>query len=229
MAELLIVIPALNAEIPLARLLKQVKGHRVIVSDGGSEDGTLAVAVKAGAVIAAGSPGRGQQLARGVAFGLRNMAEDAWVLALHADTVLPEGWEALVAGHMERSTKAAYFGYGPVAGLSAAERVILRAFVRLREVAWGLPYGDQGLLMSAELYARVGGYAEMALFEDVDLVKRINRAAGRMVRLKGDVETDAQGYGGQLWRKGWRNLRLLRAYRKGASVEALVARYRGGA
>ena len=57
MAELVVVIPALNAEAGVRSLLKQLgrEPARVVVADGGSEDGTLRVAVRAGAVVAARS------------------------------------------------------------------------------------------------------------------------------------------------------------------------------
>jgi hypothetical protein len=39
----------------------------------------------------------------------------------------------------------------------------------------GLPYGDQGLLISAAFYRALGGYAKLPLMEDVDIVRRIGR------------------------------------------------------
>ncbi len=50
-----------------------------------------------------------------------------------------------------------------------------------RVVAWrcrtlGLPYGDQGLLLSRALYDALGGFRALRLMEDVDLIRRVGRA-----------------------------------------------------
>ena len=225
--ELAVVIPTLNAEVPLGRLLRQVEGvGRIVVADGGSEDGTLRVALRAGAVVASGSVGRGQQLRRGCAFALETAGEDAWLLVLHADAVLPEDWRELVEAHArEAPERAAHFAYG--ADGNWWERLVLENAVRLRELAWGLPYGDQGLLLSGRLYREVGGYHAMGLFEDVDMVTRLRRHHGRLVKLGGAVRTDISAYRREgLFRRGLRNLALLEAYRHGESVEVLAERYR---
>ena len=229
-APLAVVIPALNAEAPLKALLSQLGGGRTVVADGGSEDGSLRVALRAGAVLAVGRRGRGPQLRLGARHALEHLPGNGWLLFLHADTRLPEDWRALVEAHIEaRPDRAAHFGFGGQAGRDVDWRVAgpLRAMVRLRELAWGLPYGDQGLLVSVRLYREVGGFEPMALFEDVDMVVRLRRASGRLVRLKGRIGTDLAAYRRDgVWRRGWRNLRLLRAYRHGVPVEELLDRYR---
>ena len=225
--ELAVVIPTLNVENPLGRLLKQIEGvERVVVADGGSEDGTLRVALRAGAVVASGSTGRGQQLHRGCTFALDTMGDDAWLLVLHADTVLPEDWREFVETHArEAPDRAAHFAYG--ADGNWWERAVLENAVRLRELAWGLPYGDQGLLLSGQLYREVGGYHAMSLFEDVDMVTRLKRHHGRLAKLDGAVSTDISAYRREgLFRRGVRNLALLQAYRHGESVDVLAERYR---
>ncbi len=42
-----------------------------------------------------------------------------------------------------------------------------------RAEKFGLPYGDQGLLISSDFYEHLGGYADLPLMEDIDLVRRI--------------------------------------------------------
>ena len=62
--------------------------REAIISDGGSTDDTHVIAEAAGARFVAGERGRGAQLARGA-----SLAKGDWLLFLHADTVLEEGWE----------------------------------------------------------------------------------------------------------------------------------------
>ena len=56
----------------------------------------------------------------------------------------------------------------------------------------GLPYGDQGLLISRRFYDAVGGHPEEPLMEDVALVRRIG--ARRLLALESWAVTSAERY-----------------------------------
>jgi hypothetical protein len=45
----------------------------------------------------------------------------------------------------------------------------------VREALFGLPYGDQGLLVRRDAYEAVGGYPDLPIMEDVELIKRLRR------------------------------------------------------
>ncbi|MEL7303996.1 MAG: glycosyl transferase family 2, partial [Pseudomonadota bacterium] len=64
--------------------------------------------------------------------------------------------------------------------------------VRIRCAFFGLPYGDQGLLISRRHYLEVGGYEDLPLMEDIDLVRRIGRR--RLVLLDTAAVTSAVRY-----------------------------------
>ena len=73
----------------------------------------------------------------------------------------------------------------------------LRAFLLARIVAWrarvfGLPYGDQALLISSDHYRQIGGFPEIPLMEDVALVRRIGRR--NLSPLKPEAVTSAERY-----------------------------------
>src|ERR1700733_10971317 len=83
-----VVIPTLNAAVSLARTLASVaQADESVVVDGGSSDGTQALAAKLGARVLETPSGRGEQLAAGVA-----IAHGEWLLLLHADTRLHPEW-----------------------------------------------------------------------------------------------------------------------------------------
>lgn len=96
-----VVIPTLNAAATLGPTLHAVaaEGERdvdVVVADGGSADATRAMAADRGARIVMAPCGRGVQLAAGAAAAVGD-----WFLFLHADTLLPRGWRAIVAAFTE--------------------------------------------------------------------------------------------------------------------------------
>jgi rSAM/selenodomain-associated transferase 2 len=169
-ARLSVVIPTLNAASTLeATLVALSPGAlaQIVVSDGGSSDATAAIARVASVQFVEGPSGRGGQLQRGAA-----AANGDWLLFLHADTRLDSEWWSVVSTHMATHPQsAAYFQFALDDPSTAAKQ--LERIVAWRCRTFSLPYGDQGLLISRALYNAVGGYRDMPLMEDVDLVRRI--------------------------------------------------------
>ncbi|HYG25920.1 MAG TPA: TIGR04283 family arsenosugar biosynthesis glycosyltransferase, partial [Caulobacteraceae bacterium] len=191
--------------------------REVVVADGGSTDDTLALAEDAGAVIVASQPGRGVQLAAGC-----KATRSPWLLVLHADTELADGWMAAAADHLSRRPKeAGYFRFAlDDAGLKAR---LWERGVALRCALFGLPYGDQGLLIPRPLYEEVGGYRLLPLMEDVDLARRLR---GRLRPLPAKALTSAERYrrDGYVSRSA-KNALLLARYFAGADPERLAKAY----
>ncbi len=193
-----VVIPTLDAgrDLP-ATLAALVPGavsgliREVIVADGSSCDPTVRIAEAAGATVIRAPRGRGTQLAAGAA-----AARGDWLLFLHADTVLEPGWETEVAGFIDQASAIGYEGPAAacfrlrLADASLGARIIERG-VALRTAWLGLPYGDQGLVISRQCYDRLGGFAPLPLMEDVDLVRRLGR---RVAMLRHAAVTDAGRY-----------------------------------
>jgi hypothetical protein len=107
-----------------------------------------------------------------------------------------------------------------------------RAARRLeRMVAWrtrvlGLPYGDQGLLISRSLYDRTGGYRPLPIMEDVDLVRRIGRR--NIATLEVDATTSAERFRRDGYRRRpARNLFCLTLYFAGVPPRLIARLYDG--
>ncbi|MFM7652766.1 MAG: TIGR04283 family arsenosugar biosynthesis glycosyltransferase [Vulcanococcus sp.] len=233
MAPLAVVIPALQEARRLPLLLADLAAAppgliaECLVVDGGSSDGTAALAHLAGATTVISPPGRGLQLRIGVA-----ASRAPWLLLLHADARLSPGWGQAVQRAIHHSEAAAERPCAwcfdlAVAGSGLPLRLLERA------VAWRsrwrqLPYGDQGLLLPRALLEAAGGIAPLPLMEDLDLMLRLRRiAAIRPLGLPLTVD-------GRRWRRlgvlgtARRNAALRRAWRRGCSAEELAARYYDG-
>lgn len=183
-----IIIPALNEaqqiEAVLGRLVREA-GVEIIVVDGGSADNTAAKALACGAKVIFSRPGRGLQMNAGAAG-----AKGEILLFLHADTSLPADFAEQVA----RAAEIPGFAAGAFRFTIAAEGYALRIiefFANARARLFSLPYGDQALFLPARTFQALGGYRELPLLEDLDLVRRACRL-GRIVLVPGAVRTSSR-------------------------------------
>ena len=214
-----VVIPTLDVAPGLGAAIASVgEADEVVVVRGDSSDGTAAIAGRNGARVVSCVRGRGLQLAAGA-----SAAAGEWLLFLHADTRLAAGWRAAADRHIETSPgKAACVRLRLDAPQWQARAVEAAVAVRVR--LFGLPYGDQGLLVSRALYESVGGYRPLPLMEDVDLVRRIGRA--RLARIEVDAVTSAERWRRDGWlRRSARNLLCLTLYRAGVTPERIARLY----
>lgn len=189
----------------------------VIFADGGSSDEIEKIAGDLGAELVRSDKGRGTQMAAGAA-----AAKGEWLLFLHSDTALSEGWAHDIRRHITDShSRPGYFrlafdahGFAPW---------FVARWANLRSALFGLPYGDQGLLVSRLDYNRAGGFDDIPLMEDVRLVRRLPRPR----RLRATATTSAARYQIDGWiRRGVRNLTTLLLYFLGVRPEKLAKRYR---
>jgi rSAM/selenodomain-associated transferase 2 len=216
-------MPTLNAAetLPTALVaLRSAPAREIIVVDGGSVDGTAAVADAGGARVIVGKRGRGTQLAAGAA-----AAAGEWLLFLHADCRLEPGWAQAVDAFIARpwaESRAGYFDLALDDPAPAARRVERIAAWRCRTLA--LPYGDQGLLINRALYDAVGGFAPLPLMEDVDLARRLGRR--RVARIGARCLASARRYRQDgYWRRPLRNLLCLSLYFAGMPPERIARLY----
>jgi rSAM/selenodomain-associated transferase 2 len=165
--------------------------------DGGSNDGTLTKARRAGARVSFSPKGRAKQMNAGA-----KKARGDIFLFLHADSRLPDGWQEKVRSALTKANKK----WGAFESISIDAHPwtawLLRQSVALRTRLQHRPYGDQALFMQREAFKSVGGFPDdWPLLEDVELVRRLKRAVGSPALIRTPVQTSG---------RRWRALGLLR-------------------
>ncbi|MFA6499744.1 MAG: TIGR04283 family arsenosugar biosynthesis glycosyltransferase [Desulfurivibrionaceae bacterium] len=183
-----IIIPTLNEASYIGQTVAGLMGQpgvEVIVADGGSHDQTVALAAAAGATVIDAPRGRGRQQNAGA-----RVAQGRVLLFLHADTLLAEGFAAHILEALARpGTVAGAFRFA-IAATGWRFRV-LELCTNWRAAWFGLPYGDQALFLPAARFQAMGGFKELALLEDFDLVSRL-RKMGRLALLASPALTSAR-------------------------------------
>ena len=157
----------------------------VIVVDGGSQDDTVTRSQSLGVRVLQTEPGRAHQMNVGAAAAAGNL-----LLFLHADTQLPPNFADLVRHTLAQPTVSA----------GAFELKIDDPMPRLRWVEWGvkwrsrllqLPYGDQALFLKAATFHAIGGFLDLPIMEDFELVQRL-RTRGRVAIAPAAVLTSSR-------------------------------------
>jgi rSAM/selenodomain-associated transferase 2 len=223
--KLSIIVPMFN-EAPilpdlLAHLLPLRRGGvEVVLADGGSEDGSAAIAACAGFAVVRAERGRARQMNAGAA-----AASGDVLLFLHADTRLPDGVIQLIDAALADGRHA--WGRFDVEFDLRTWTMEATAFgMNLRSRLSGIATGDQALFMTRAVFDAVGGFPDQPLMEDVEITSRLRRRS-RPACIRRPVLTSARRWQSRgPWRTILQMWRLRLAYRFGASPADLARQYR---
>ncbi len=214
-----VIVPTLNEAQHLPQALFSLQGAEnveTIVVDGGSTDGTPEIAARSGCCLLRSLPGRALQMNAGA-----RAAGGMILLFLHADTRLPERFDQRIRRALDPPTTPPASGY-PAVPVAGAFRLHIDGPQRaLRLIEWGanfrsrhlqMPYGDQALFLRAETFHAIGGFPDLPIMEDFELVRRLRRL-GRIAILPVSVSTSARRW--QVlgpWRTTWMNQKAIAGY-----------------
>jgi rSAM/selenodomain-associated transferase 2 len=201
--------------------LDSKESFEIIVVDGDRERDTLK-AIQSNRVIKIFSEkGRAKQMNAGA-----SIAKGEILIFLHADTELPTHALKKIESVIEkRGYTAGAFDLG-IQSKKLIFKVI--AFLgSLRSRLNRIPYGDQAIFLRREYFNKIGGYKEIPLMEDVELMRRIKRSGKKIWILYDRVMTSPRR-----WEKEGviycilRNWVLQGLYFLGVSPHKLVNFYR---
>ena len=176
--KLAVVLPVLNEGATLLpRLLAlaplRTRGAWVVLVDGGSTDGTCATAQPLCDAVRVAPRGRASQMNAGAVAAAQAGADV--LLFLHADTQLPPDADRLIEAALARGAAWGRFdvridGVHPLLPMVAT-------FMNLRSRLSGIATGDQALFVRRRVFEALGGFAPLALMEDIEFSARLKRCS----------------------------------------------------
>lgn len=222
-----VIIPVLHEEAVINRCIDSVRAsaggferYEIIVVDGDRGGGTLAAIDRTDIGMIAAPRGRAAQMNAGA-----RAAGGRVLLFLHADTGLPPGWPAAVSAAMEGGEAVA----GAFDMVIDSDRFIFTVIARMssrKHRMTRVPYGDQAIFFRRDFFESIGGYREIPLMEDVEIMKRVKRLGGRVVFLDAPARTSARRWLEEgIVYATLRNYALQILYCAGVSPERLVRFY----
>ena len=194
-----IIIPTLNEanviEETITRL-PQSEQVEIVVVDGSSSDGTDEMARKLGARVLSARPSKAVQMNAGAA-----EARGEVLLFLHADTRLPANFEEKVMAALSRNGICAG---AFTLGIDSNDRGVrfIERVANWRARFFQMPYGDQALFVSRDLFLEIGGFADYPIMEDFELIRRLKKN-GKIAILPESVQTSP---------RRWQNLGVFRTW-----------------
>jgi len=219
-----IIIPTRNEADSIGGLLPDllgIPGVELLVVDGDSTDNTVDIAKSLGAKVLETSPGRAQQMNAGA-----EAAQGGILLFLHSDTHLASGFAEHVREILKQPGVAAGAFQLSIDGKDFGLRII-EWLVNFRSRVMQMPYGDQGIFVTANMFFSVGAFPPQPIMEDFELMRRLKKR-GKVKILPLHANTSA---------RRWERLGILKTtvmnqaiilgYFLGISPEKLSGWYRG--
>lgn len=190
-----VVIPTYNSEKTIENTLNSICKYfnKIIMVDANSCDLTIQISKKYNIKIIKSLKGRGPQLI----LGAEHTATD-WIFFLHSDTIIKKSniidINQFITNTLNNN-KAASFKIK--FNTNNIWSNLLGKLVNIRSKYLKLPYGDQGLLISRSFYKNIGGYKNIPIMEDVEIIRNIGFRNIKI--LNSYIITDAARFENQGW------------------------------
>lgn len=222
-----LIIPVINEAENLAELLpfirKELDGRgSITVADGGSTDEIHQVIARNPGVrhLPCARCGRAQQMNEAAFTG----SKDAEVVYfVHADTRPPSGFyddivSSIKDGYEVGCYRFKFDMFHPLLSINAF-------CTRFKGLA--CRGGDQSLYLTKTAFIELGGFRDMKIMEDYDIIQRVWASDFQFRVIPRDITVSARKYRVNGWyRVQMANLKVFRMYKAGAPQEAMVSTYK---
>ena len=184
-----LIIPVLHESDTIQTLIQHLSAQQayetceLIVVDGSPLQDTIAALSTPEVITIASDPGRARQMNAGAA-----VARGEYLIFLHADTFLPDNALATVRGALHNRL---YVGGAFDLGIRS-ERPVFRVIAHiasLRSRLTRIPYGDQAIFIRRDYFNLIGGYRDIPIAEDIELMQRIKKRGDKICILSDTVAT----------------------------------------
>ena len=187
-----VIIPVLNEAQGINDVITPIRSHaavdavEIIVADGDPAGSTVRAISHPGIITAVAEKGRGSQMNRGAILATGHI-----LLFLHADTFLPPNAFACIRKCMEVTRHA---GGAFDLGIDSKRKIfrITERYVAWRTRLTRIPFGDQAIFVRRDYFERIGGYRDIPIMEDVDLMRRIRQRGDAICVVPEKVITSAR-------------------------------------
>jgi rSAM/selenodomain-associated transferase 2 len=221
-----VVVPVLHEEEEIARTVEHTISTgrpgemEVLVVDGDPDGSTLAAIGRDDVLGLTAERGRGIQMNAGAA-----LARGDVLLFLHADTLLPEGAPDLIR-HALSSGVSDVGAFDVSYGEDGTVRRMMGKLGNFRARLRRVPYGEHGVFMTREAYEDLGGFPDVPIMEDVEMMLRVKRSGRELVFIDRPVTTSVRRFQQVgFWRTNARNMAMLWMHRFGIPPEKLALFY----
>lgn len=167
-----VVIISLNEESNIQNCISSInntakKDVQIILSDGGSSDKTIEIALTNKVTVVNSLPGRGVQFNAGA-----ECANGDVILFLHSDTSLPaDAFELLEKYFIDNNVKIGTFRL-----LFDKNNFMLSLYSKFATIdSIFTKFGDQCIVMRMNLFKELNGFKNWPIFEDVDILRRARK------------------------------------------------------
>ncbi len=226
MIDISIIIPVLDEQSHINACLDHLMRQQsnlaveIIVVDGDPTGSTLNVITQPEVIKLQSPKGRAKQMKCGAA-----QARGSALLFLHADTQLPPTGLQDVLKTLEKYPAGAF-------DVTFGRRFyfqLVTLFVFWRSHLTRIPYGDQAIFLRSSYFRTLGGYADIPIMEDVDLMMRIKKHGDCIGFVRKRAETSPRRWQneGFLFTTA-RNIFLSTLFYLGVPAEKLVNYYKSG-
>ncbi len=188
-----IIVPVCKELDGIASFVRHLKkvfsghGHEIIVVDGSPEKETVSALNMLEIQAVSSGKGRGKQMNAGAAMARGNI-----LLFLHSDTLLPDNAPGLIL--KELGSQKEIIGGAFSLGIDSRQwsMKLIQLGANIRTCLTRVPYGDQAIFIQKDYFLDSGGFKEIPIMEDLELMTRIRKKNGRIVIIKEKVLTSSR-------------------------------------